>query len=526
MTTTYTADGGIKKIGTGLEAGTWGSSTNENFERIIDMIGGSTSIDVDALPQGSTSATLDGVTNGQFVLLDAADSFSLEDGYELRNFAIDFTDGAGATADITVEIYGDAVGTKTDRVLLIRNGFTANFNLIIKSGTSAPSVTIPQGFSMLVLIRATNTGATWLAGAYNLLSEVRLQGIDFLSGSDGINFTSTVGQIVIPNGVSPALTINDGTDNYIRVDTTAGVIRLGGPGTATTVDLSNGGTHTATFTLDDDVPNALVIEDLTLGDGIISVNTTTDAKQVLIGDATADDATHNVTLVMHGDITTENRPTTVTVIDDQPSALDIADQTANGYLTLDSTTGELRVDVGQTLTAPDIHLSGPDGYILGAEVTDLAGYSTGYGFRNNAGEMELKATTNETWGGIYGASNASGDTVYFKSGANLSKGTGTLGTGNSYSTEAHGLARAPRLVVGKLVCIVNDNGYVIGDEVHPSFVSFESQLGLGAGIAYGANATNVFYSTPSGALKGVDKSSGSQVELNKGRWDFYIECWE
>ena len=38
MATTYSTDLGIKKIGTGLEAGTWGASTSQNFERLSDAL--------------------------------------------------------------------------------------------------------------------------------------------------------------------------------------------------------------------------------------------------------------------------------------------------------------------------------------------------------------------------------------------------------------------------------------------------------------------------------------------------------
>jgi hypothetical protein len=38
MASTYTANTGIEKIGSGEQAGTWGTTTNRNFDIIDDVI--------------------------------------------------------------------------------------------------------------------------------------------------------------------------------------------------------------------------------------------------------------------------------------------------------------------------------------------------------------------------------------------------------------------------------------------------------------------------------------------------------
>ena len=53
MVSTYTANGGIEKIGSGEQSGTWGDTTNTNFDIIDQLING-----VGAITLSGTSHTL------------------------------------------------------------------------------------------------------------------------------------------------------------------------------------------------------------------------------------------------------------------------------------------------------------------------------------------------------------------------------------------------------------------------------------------------------------------------------------
>ena len=46
MGSTYTTNGGIEKIGSGEQSGTWGDTTNTNFDIIDKLTNGVTEIDV------------------------------------------------------------------------------------------------------------------------------------------------------------------------------------------------------------------------------------------------------------------------------------------------------------------------------------------------------------------------------------------------------------------------------------------------------------------------------------------------
>ena len=62
MASSYTANTGIEKIGSGEQAGTWGTTTNTNFDIIDDSLNGVLTITVSGLV---TLTTSDGVlSNG------------------------------------------------------------------------------------------------------------------------------------------------------------------------------------------------------------------------------------------------------------------------------------------------------------------------------------------------------------------------------------------------------------------------------------------------------------------------------
>ena len=65
---TYTTNGGIKKISTGDESGTWGTSTNTNFD-IIDRLANGVG-DITLSSTSHTLTTSDGsASDGQFHVL-------------------------------------------------------------------------------------------------------------------------------------------------------------------------------------------------------------------------------------------------------------------------------------------------------------------------------------------------------------------------------------------------------------------------------------------------------------------------
>ena len=74
MASTYTANTGIEKIGSGEQAGTWGTTTNANFDIIDDALNGVLSL---AISGNTTLTTSDGTaSNGHHKVILLTDSVS------------------------------------------------------------------------------------------------------------------------------------------------------------------------------------------------------------------------------------------------------------------------------------------------------------------------------------------------------------------------------------------------------------------------------------------------------------------
>jgi hypothetical protein len=127
---TYTANGGIKKIATGDESGTWGTSTNTNFD-IIDRI-----------TNGVGAITLTGTTH----TLTTTDG-TLSDGM----FKVLVLGGSPSGTNTITVAPNDA-----QKLYFIKNG--SGQDAVISQGSGA-NVTVPNGESRIVYCDGGGAGA-------------------------------------------------------------------------------------------------------------------------------------------------------------------------------------------------------------------------------------------------------------------------------------------------------------------------------------------------------------------------------
>lgn len=128
---TYTDANAIKKIGTGDEAGTWGTSTNNNFDIIDRAANGFTSIALSGTSYTLSLSTTAVLSNGHYK-------------------AVKFTGTPGGTCTVTLEQNDKA------RMYMILN--STDQSVIISQGSGA-SVTIATGKSAIVLADGAGSGA-------------------------------------------------------------------------------------------------------------------------------------------------------------------------------------------------------------------------------------------------------------------------------------------------------------------------------------------------------------------------------
>ncbi len=137
MASTYSTNFGIEKIGSGEQSGTWGTTTNHNLD-IVDRIGAFKSV---ALSDAST-ATLT-VRAGS----PSSGSSNLQDGM-FR--VIKFTGTLSQQCTITVS------PSTTTSYFHIQNATTGGFSIVMKQGSGAATVTVPNGFTKHIYCDASD----------------------------------------------------------------------------------------------------------------------------------------------------------------------------------------------------------------------------------------------------------------------------------------------------------------------------------------------------------------------------------
>ena len=128
---TYTASNAIKKITTGDESGSWGSSTNNNFDIIDRAANGFVSIALSSTSYTLALSTTAVLSNGHYK-------------------AVKFTGSLGGTCTVTLEQNDKA------RMYMILN--STNQSLSITQGAGA-NVTIIAGKSAIILADGAGSGA-------------------------------------------------------------------------------------------------------------------------------------------------------------------------------------------------------------------------------------------------------------------------------------------------------------------------------------------------------------------------------
>ena len=143
MASTYTVNIGIEKPGTGDQSGTWGVTTNTNFDIIDQATNGVATVTLAAAGTSGSPNTLL-INNG-----------ALSDG---RNRFIEFNDGAdlGATAYVQLD------PNDAEKIVHIRNSLSASRSLILFQGTynASNDFEVPNGADVLVKFDGGGAGAT------------------------------------------------------------------------------------------------------------------------------------------------------------------------------------------------------------------------------------------------------------------------------------------------------------------------------------------------------------------------------
>ena len=257
MVSTYTANGGIEKIGSGEQSGTWGTTTNTNFDII------------DRLTNGVGAITLSGTTHT-------------------------LTTSEGTLSDGMFKVLvlgGSPSGTNT--ITISPN--TADKLYFVQNGTSQ-TATFTQGSGANVSVAAGKAAIIFADGAGSGAAVTDLSALLVVSSAiDGVN----VGATTPGTGAFSALTVDNvvvnssnigHTDDTDLVTVANGVVTVAGEVSATTLDI--GGTNITSTAAELNILDGVTAtaSELNIMDGV----TATTAELNILDGVTATTAELNI----------------------------------------------------------------------------------------------------------------------------------------------------------------------------------------------------------------------------------------
>ena len=229
MASSYTANLGIEKPGSGEQAGTWGTTTNTNFDIIDQAINGVLSLSLSGTT--TTLTTTDGALSdgGHKVLLLAG--------------------SPSGTNTITIS------PNDQDKVYLVKNssGQTATFQQGDGSGGTA---SVLNGETAWVFADGAGTGAQVQVAAFDVVNDTTPQlGGDLDVNGNTITSTSNGNVVIAPNGTGD---VRLNTDT-VRVGDTNADVNITTHGTGDLTLNTNAGTNSGSVVIADGANNNVTL---------------------------------------------------------------------------------------------------------------------------------------------------------------------------------------------------------------------------------------------------------------------------
>jgi hypothetical protein len=142
MPSTYTTNNGIELIGTGEQSGTWGETTNTNFDLIDTALDGQLTKTLPAVGTSGSPNTL--------IIQDGTTS----DG---RNRLVIFNDGSDLGGTAYVQLTPD----NAEKIMFVRNSLSGGRSIIFFQGTynASNDFELPNGTDAVIKFNGAGTGA-------------------------------------------------------------------------------------------------------------------------------------------------------------------------------------------------------------------------------------------------------------------------------------------------------------------------------------------------------------------------------
>jgi len=559
---TFSSNYQIKLIGTGEEAGTWGTSTNENLKRIEQALGTASQINIASPPAGSSwsAPTL------TFQTSDTVDAYA--DGSQGRSAFLSFHGNPSGNAN--VQFRGNGSSDLVDRVYIIQNNLDSTYTLTLNnnSSLSTNTITIQNGCYAVVglFTGSTVSGGLTNNSVSNLLSKLQIDDLLFPAAAD----------ITLANSLTAALEIKSTASNseFLRFDTDNNHLEVAPGSGINTVEIQSASVDASSQSTDlligdNDADSFEIFEgtnsyikfDTSANKKIVFGEETSDLETLDIDTATVDVATQATDLRLNAAsataLTVSDSTGTMLTFDtnNEPEKIITAATTELEVLGTLDVDGTSNFSALATFSSVDINGGNIDGATIGAVSASYGAFSvlvgtgtssalhlsnagayasfgttaglSGHGIRENSGTLNVKNTNSDDWGQPYHTGMVNGQGSYFEVTFDLDDSANLAA-----NSADHSFSAVPRILRCVLICEATDNGYAVGDEIELSSLA-SSDTGNNndaSGGTYGANSSKVFYAL-AGTLRAFPKTGyasgdNNPSQMTKGNWNLKIMAWK
>jgi hypothetical protein len=418
MPSTYTLNNGIELIGTGEQSGTWGDTTNTNFELIDTALDGQVTV---TLASAGTSGSPNNLP-----VSDGATS----DG---RNRLVIFNDGGdlGATA------YVQLTPNDAEKIIYVRNDLSGSQSIILFQGTynASNDYEVPAGTTAVIYFDGAGSGAV-AANVFNnaYFDSLRLGDVSVTAILDEDDMTSDSA-----TALATQQSIKAYVDTQVGANNELSEVLANGN--------TSGGTNIQMSTTDE----------LQFRDTAIKISSSTDGKMDIDADLEVEIVAPTVDIDASTAMTIDTASLEITGAVDMNTSLNVDGDITGDGLTI---AGNVSVD-GGTIKLDGNLPGGTDNVALG----DTAGDALTTGGINNTavGSAALSAATTQDANTAVGynalnlAESSNNTAVGSGSGALLTTGPSNTAVGQDALNEA--------VSAGYNTAVGAGAGDVLGDEV-------------------------------------------------------------
>ena len=484
MASSYTTSYGIEKIGSGEQAGTWGTTTNHNLD-LLDRIA------------AYTSVALSGTTH-TLTVREASPGSGTENLQDGMYRVIKFTGALGANNTVTI------APNTTKAYFIIENattdsGSSGPYSVILSQGSGA-NITVQNGKNVIVYCDGAGSGAAVVDALADLqIGTLEVTGAAAIDGGLAVTGNVTATGTVEPAGDTAA------SDNAAIGYTSAEGLILTGQGSTNDVTIKNDA-DADVLEIPTGTTNVTVVGDVTAA-GTLNVTGDTAA-----GDGAAMGYTSAEGLILTGQGSTKD----VTIKNDADAdVLEIPTGTTNVTVVGDITTSATLNATGDTAAGDDaaIGYTSTEGLILTGQ-----GSTGDVTVKNDADAAFIQIPTGTTGVDFKGNMfTTTAGTSNFVAGVNAGN---TIESGGNYNV-CVGDEAGTAITTGDNNVFI---GYGAGDAM--STGSGNTHVGKDAGTdqttasdntligtSAGANITDGPYNTLVGNLVGDDVTSGTYMTM-------------